>query len=81
MNYCDQCVTHFEGLRTKLLLMSFYFFTRHFQKRKKSRFLKSDKDVKYVGLFSNIGPNKPCILCGGPDSTLGEKGHFPKNLL
>jgi len=31
--------THFEGLRTKLFLTTFYdFFTRHFRKRKKSRF-------------------------------------------
>ena len=45
--------THFDGLRTKLLLKIFYdFLIRHFKKRKKVMFfLKSEKTVKYV--FSN----------------------------
>jgi len=46
--------THFEGLRTKLLLTTFYdFLIRHFKNRKRSCFLKSEKNVKYV--FSNSG--------------------------
>ena len=46
---------HFDGLRTTLLLMTFYdFLIRHFKKKRKSHsFLKSEKDVKYV--FSNTG--------------------------
>jgi len=41
--------THFDGLRTKVLLKIFYdFLIRHFKKRKKSCFLKYEKNVKYV---------------------------------
>jgi len=40
--------------RTKFLLPTFYvFFQSHFKKRKKSRFLTSEKNEKYV--FSNTG--------------------------
>jgi len=40
------------SLRTEFLLPTFYVFFSHFQKkRKKSRFLKSEKNEKYV--FSN----------------------------
>jgi len=39
--------THFDGLRTKLLLMTFYdFLTRHFKKRKKSCFFEIWKKHK-----------------------------------
>jgi len=45
--------THFDGLRTKLLLKTFYdFLTRHLKKRKKSCFLKYEKNVK-----KNTGKN------------------------
>jgi len=45
-------------LRTKLLLMTFYdFLIRHFKKRKKSCFLKSEKNEKYV--FSNTDHTIP----------------------
>ena len=46
---------HFDGLRTKLLLKTFYdFLIRHFKKNVKSHvFLKSEKTIKYV--FSNTG--------------------------
>jgi len=51
--------THFERLRTKLLLTTFYdFLTRHFKKkRKKSRFLKSGNNVKYVFSHTDMDPN------------------------
>jgi len=41
--------THFEGLRTKLLLTTYYdFLTRHFKKRKKTYFWNLKKNIKYV---------------------------------
>jgi len=46
--------THFEGLGTKLLLTTFCdLLTRHLKKRKKSHFLKCEKDVEYI-LSNNV---------------------------
>jgi len=56
--------THFDGLRTKTLLMTFYDFSiRRFKKTfKKSCFLKSEKNVKYV--FSNTGAKRSISALG-----------------
>jgi len=58
--------SHFDGLMTKLLLITFYdFLIRHFKKNVKSHvFLKSEKNVKYV--FSNTGPNLTKDVIWGP---------------
>ena len=49
--------THFEGLRTKLLLTTFYdLLTRHFKKPRKSDVFEIWTNVKYV--FSNIAERR-----------------------
>ena len=71
--------THFDGLRTKLLLKIFCdFLIRHFKKRKKSCFfLKSEKNVKYVA-YSRTLVLFPCFWLSMPVQSIAWKDSSPK---
>ena len=67
---------HFAGLRTTFAKDFYDFLIRHFKKRKKSCFLKSEKNVKYV--FSNSVRNWTIFaICYGWDVMSGNRSKSP----